>query len=70
MPHEGDKRTVTSMGYIPGLPLNNFFLLYTYNKGTVYAELARSILNGAATTAAELYRKRNSMCQVDKRRIL
>lgn len=44
MPHEGDKRTVTSMGYIPRLPLNNFFLLYTYNKGTVYAELARSIL--------------------------
>lgn len=37
MPHEGDKRTVTSMGYIPRLPLNNFFLLYTYNKGTVCA---------------------------------
>lgn len=30
MPCEGDKRTVFSMGYIPGLPLNDFFLLYTY----------------------------------------
>lgn len=56
MPHEGDKRTVTSMGYIPRLPLNNFFLLYSYNKGTVYAELARSIFDGAALNrAAKLY---------------
>ena len=28
MPREGDKRTVTPMGYIPGLPLAHFLLLY------------------------------------------
>lgn len=47
MPHEGDKRTVTSMGYIPRLPLNNFsFYILTIKEPSVL--LARSILDGAA----------------------
>lgn len=36
MPCEGDKRTVTSMGYIPRLPLNNFsFYILTIKEPSV-----------------------------------
>jgi hypothetical protein len=48
------------MGYIPRLPLADFLLLYLQVKRNRLCCLARSIFDGAATTAAELYLKKGT----------